>query len=268
MEEEDDKKLAAVESKGTTEEGDRSKEGGEEEEEEKDEEAAEHDEEKENQQPEEEDDVRLALSMMENAFAIYSSYQMAQQQSDTVSSPYLTWAQREQLPRVLSNIGDSLSFLELHADSADAYTRELEYREDNLKLYDDKNKGSLDELKDRRKAVEAGVLVATELLDCPPDQAVVTTETSALLVKASELVDWVTGYYQKARDQLQETVYLMAKLIEDPASNKAEVDKEKENICFAWTLLMGVGERLAEVKERQQEEATAEPLKKKAKRSV
>ena len=36
-----------------------------------------------------------------------------------------------------------------------------------------------------------------------------TTESKDVLVKAAERVDYARGYYDKARDELQETVLLM-----------------------------------------------------------
>ena len=59
----------------------------------------------------------------------------------------------------------------------------------------------------------------------------------------------------------------MAKLIAAAKDDKAkaELQKEKENVCFASTLVMGVGEQLALLKE-QNEAEKLEPAKKKAKR--
>ena len=237
---------------------------------------AEHDKAAEEEE-EEEDDAHLALAMMETAFAVLDNYVQSAAHVNDADAAYLPWAQRESLPRYLTNIGDVLSYLERHADAADAYTRELQCREDNLNVYEtiteqqgkDPNL-SLQELKDRRKVAEANVLVAEELLACPPGHDVVTTETQSVLVEASELITYATGYYEKARDQLQETVFLMGKIAAAQQGNKSVDDKEafqaeKENICFASTLLMAVGEKLAEHGE-QQTAAAAEPAKKKAKK--
>jgi hypothetical protein len=241
---------------------------------------------------EEEDDAHLALTMMETAYAILDTFvqtcSAAQQQQQPSSEEtnhhgiYLDWAHREELPRVLSNLGDVLSFLEHHADAADAYTRELALREETLTMYDETISNddgktnnlslSLELLKERRKAVEACVLVATEILACPSDQDVVTTETNALLVKASERVSFAQGYYHQARDQLQETVLRMGELAgrcerDDDAQTKAEFNKEKENICFASTLVMGVGEQLYQnAEEEKHNQEAKEPLQKKSKR--
>lgn len=227
-------------------------------------------EQEETEQEEEEDDLELAFSMMETAFAVYDNYVQLANSSKAANSTYLKFAEREQLPRILSNIGDLLSVMGRHADAADAYTRELLFRDANLNVYENKEM-SVEELIDRRKSVEANVLVATELLECLPDQDVVTTETKSCLVKASEREEYATGYYEQARDQLQETVYLMAKLIAAAKEQKAKdaLDKEKENVCFASTLVMGVGEQLAFLKEKNAEKEEAgklEPAKKKAKR--
>jgi hypothetical protein len=283
---EDDQKPAAVETpdtdksepkeKSSEEAGDDAenddKENGGEEEENGEEEEGENndddDEEEDQAEPEEEDDLELAFSMMETAFAVYDNYVQLAKSSPKASSDYLEWAERVQLPRILSNIGDLLSAMGRHADAADTYTRELLYRDLNLARYENKEM-SMEELVDRRKSVEANVLVATELLACEPGQDVITTETQSCLVKAAEREEFAGGYYEQARDQLQETVYLMAKLVAAAKDDKekAELQKEKENVCFASTLVMGVGEQLAALKEQATEkEKELEPAKKKAKR--
>lgn len=104
------------------------------------------------------------------------------------------------------------------------------------------------------------MLIAEELLACPPDQDVVTTETSSLIVKASERVEYARGYYDKARDALQETVYLLGNL----ASRNIDMGTEKEDVCFIATMVMGVGEILAAIDEEAQE-SSSEPVQKKAK---
>ena len=241
---------------------------------EEEEEAVEEEEEQEveeEQQEEEEDDVHLALSMMETAFAIYDNYIQSAAQVSDASAVYLTWVKSEQIARVLQFIGDMLSSLDRHADAADAYTRELAYRDAVVGEYDaaktkegdNDDTASMRELVARRKAVEANVLIAQELLLCPDGEDVVTTEDTALLVTASERLEFATGYYQTAREQLQETVYLMGKLAS--RTPKEEFKLEKENICFTSTLLMGVGESIAECEANQKMEKE-EPVKKKAKR--
>ena len=223
------------------------------------------------------DDAHLALDMMETAFAVLDNYvqsaAVAASDDNCTSFSYLSWAQRDSLPRFLTNIGDVLSTLERHADAADVYTRELQCREDNMKQYSNNNTDDdalLQQLIDSRKVAEANILVAEELLACPEGQDVVTTETQSLLVEASELISYATGYYEKARDQLQETVYLMGKVagkVKSGGVNKEEFDTEKENVCFTSTLLMAVGEKLAEHDEQQKQAVeSTEPAKKKAKK--
>jgi len=79
-------------------------------------------------------------------------------------------------------------------------------------------------------------------------------------VKASERVEYVRGYYDKARDALQDTVFLMANL----AARNIDVEVEKEDVCFVSTMVMGVGTALAEIDEKEAEERVA-PIKKKQK---
>jgi len=87
--------------------------------------------------------------------------------------------------------------------------------------------------------------VAETLLKCPNGADVVTSESKVLLVKDLERVDFARGYYDKAKEELQETVFLMGKL----ASH--DIIAEKEDICFIATMLMGVGTTLAEIDEEQ-----------------
>ncbi|CAB9530951.1 expressed unknown protein [Seminavis robusta] len=235
------------------------------------EEAADSDKENEEQ---DDDDVNLALEVMETAYAILDTFVQTATQPTAPNQIYLPWAKRHELPRVLSNLGDLLSFMERHADAADAYTRGLALREENLKAFADGDRKNiswcLQELKERRCAVEAAVLVATELLDCPPDVDVVTTEAKALLVKAAERTSFAEGYYHQARDQLQDAVLLMAELASrcEKSSVKQDFLKEKEDVCFASVMVMGVGEKLSQIKEGDgtQEEDQKEPVKKRAKR--
>ena len=108
------------------------------------------------------------------------------------------------------------------------------------------------------------MLIAEELLACPPDQDVIMTESQDVLVKAPERVDYARGYYDKARDELQETVLLMGAL----AAKGIDLGQEKENVCFAATLVMGVGTSLAEIDEKAAADADLkEPANKKIKKT-
>ena len=210
-------------------------------------------------------DMELALANMETAWSILD------QHLSSSSPKYKEWG-TEQFPRYLTGIGDVLSAMGRHADAADAYSRAVKHRQAQWEVLtsggDTKtSKPTLEQLICRRRIVETFVLLAEQFLACPPDQDVVTTEIKSLLCKAQERIDYARGYYDKAKDELQETVFLMGQLV--AASNSdLDIGEEKENICFASTLLMGVGMELAKVDE-EGEEATnrdrKEPAKKKAK---
>jgi tetratricopeptide (TPR) repeat protein len=254
-EEEDDCKPAALPEKG----------------EDADESSAERDEVS-NQNPD--DDVELALTMMENAYSILDDYNetfqngASRSEANPASEPaatadYTEWV-KDQLPRVLLGIGDTLSTLGRHADAADAYSRSLQLRQDILEGFSSEDE-TLDQLVAHRKVVEATVLIAEELLACPPDQDVVTSETSTLIVEKEERIAYAKGYYDKARDALQEAVFFMGKL----AARNVDLGREKEDVCFLATLVMGVGESLAAIDEEMAAAAgseSTEPVKKKAKR--
>ena len=62
----------------------------------------------------------------------------------------------------------------------------------------------------------------------------------------------------KARDALQEAVFFMGQL----AARNIDLGREKEDVCFLATMVMGVGTRLAELDEQQE---SSQPAKKKVK---
>jgi len=201
----------------------------------------------------ESDNGALALEMMENAFAIYDLNVNNEEGSEP--SPYRDWM-GHQIPRVLTGIGDVLEFQGKHGDAVDAFTRAIPYRERQLDSC--KQLNTLTELKCQRLLTESFVLVCEALLRCPKDQDVRTTETGDVLVKANERADFVRGYYDKARDELQETVFLMAKI----AASGTDMGTEKEDICFLSTMLMAVGQDLAELDEANAANMWQPPLKK------
>ena len=209
----------------------------------------------EEEEEEDDDDAQLALEMMETTWSVLDVY--VQSSNQTKSSQYQTWAS-EQIPRVLTGIGDVLSALDRHGDAADAYSRALGHRQNAVSAFATNNT-SIEILQARRRVVEANVLIAEELLFCPPDQDVTTTESQQLIVSAAERVDYARGYYDKARDELQEVVLLMGEI----AAQGGDVGKEKEDVCFVATMVMGVGTNLAQLDE---EAAEQEPALKKQKK--
>ena len=170
------------------------------------------------------DDLGLALEMMENSFSILEEYKDTKSgkeegtdNNNNNNNNYSEWV-GEQLPRILLGIGDTLSRLDRHADAADAFSRALEWRKASLEGFADREGGTdpkqltLGHLKAHRMVCEASVLIAEELLACPPGRDVATTETRSLIVEASERVSYARGYYDQARDALQEAVVFMGSL--------------------------------------------------------
>jgi tetratricopeptide (TPR) repeat protein len=208
------------------------------------------------------EDIALALEMMETAWAILDAHRPSSTDAETQDShPYSHWIM-EQLPRVLTGIGDTLSALHRHADAVDAYLRALEHRQSMLDQClaglppatdlpstnaDDIEK-QLQVLKYRRQVVEVTILLVEELLSCGNDQDVVTTESQVVLVTQGNVVDYARGYYDRARDELQETVLLLGQVAAVSAAD-ARLREEKENICFVATMVMGAGTTLAELDE-------------------
>jgi tetratricopeptide (TPR) repeat protein len=215
-----------------------------------------------NSDEEEEDDLTLALEMMENAFSIVDDYN--DKNDDNDDDKYSQWV-KDQIPRILLGIGDTLSALGRHADAADAYSRSLGLRQSILQDFEPSDT-TIEHLIAHRKVVEATILIAEELLTCPPHEDVVTTETQSLIVSAKDRIEYVRGYYDKARDALQEAVFCMGNL----AARNVELGQEKEDVCFLATLVMGVGESLAAIDEaeeeaKEEEEQSTEPVKKRTK---
>ena len=201
------------------------------------------------------EDFLLALEMMENAYSIFEEKANLQPKNE--------WIQC-QLPRVLQGLGDVLRELGRMSDAADAYSRALPYREEFVEKFNKETDLTIEHLTNRRQLVEANILVAEALLGCEHGKHVVTSETNDMLVTADERVDYARGYYEKARDELQETVFLMGKIA--ATGRVEELATEKENICFAATLLMGVGETLATFDDEQ--ERSIQPPTKKVKTSL
>jgi tetratricopeptide (TPR) repeat protein len=203
-------------------------------------------------QSDNENDAELALEMMENAWSILDKYS-----EKPLPDDYSTWL-TEQSPRVLVGIGDVLSCLERHADAADVYLRALALRQTAVSEAKCAAAESIELLRYRRLVVEANILVAEELLACPEEEDVVTTETKVTLVSASEKVEYARGYYENAREELQETVLLMGAL----AAKGFDVSEEKEDICNVSVMVMGVGITFAQMDEQRSTAAEESPKKK------
>jgi tetratricopeptide (TPR) repeat protein len=238
------------------------------------------------------EDVLLALEMMETCWSILDQYVSSSNSTTTSGRDYVDWA-ADQLPRVLTGLGDVLSNLGRHADAADAYLRALGLRQAALQerfdasaldacLAQPSSGGSngsallssyqRDQLVDwlvcRRRIVEANVLIAEELLahgevEGGAGRDVVTTETQTVLVSAKERVEYARGYYESSREQLQEAVLLLGQL-KAKLPDHEPLEEEKENVCFAATLVMGVGEALAALDEGEPP-AAPEPIAKRLK---
>jgi hypothetical protein len=144
------------------------------------------------------DDIALALEMMETAFAIIDQRCEETKCSGSIES----WVE-DQRPRILVGVGDVFSFQSKHADAADAYIRAIPFREEAVEKAINKN--TLDYLKKRRLLTETFVLLTEELLACPSGIDVITSSSKTPLVKGVDRLDYVRGYYEKARDELQET---------------------------------------------------------------
>lgn len=205
------------------------------------------------------DDLTLALEMMETAWSILDE---TLSQVDDVASPYNTWL-LEQRPRVLTGLGDALLELKRPADATDAFLQALQFRQ-QAKEACDATCPSRSLLQARRRVVEANILVTEALLACPLKRAVVTSETQTTLVPEGEVTSYARGYYDKARDELQEVVVLLGQL---KASKEPNMEGEKEDVCYLATMVMAAGETLAKMDDGNDEDetSTTEPQIKKPK---
>uniref|UniRef100_A0A7S2P408 Uncharacterized protein n=1 Tax=Leptocylindrus danicus TaxID=163516 RepID=A0A7S2P408_9STRA len=167
--------------------------------------------------------------------------------------------QKKEIPRILTGIGDLYVSIEKYSYGVDAYTRAIPFREAQLEE-SKTNANETEKLRQHRLLCEANVLVAETLLRCNPDEDVVVqhnendNEDKTLLVSATERIDFARGYYDKARSDLQDAVFLMGKIASDAVGASARTcsigfGKEKEDICFLATILMGVGNTLADLDE-------------------
>lgn len=231
------------------------------------------------------DDLQLALEMMETGWSVLDGYMSSDfdpdhinKTNETARKRYFVWG-LEQMPRWLTGIGDVLSAMDRHPDAADVYSRALELRQTQWQALEEASTKQsqehspqtqallLEKLTMRRKMTETLILIAEEFLASPEGEDMVTTETKNLLCRASERIEYARGYYDKARDELQETVLLMGQLAMRTTNNAAKtkntvndkmenrtLEQQKEDVCFASMLVMNVGEKLAEHDELQQAE--------------
>jgi len=211
-------------------------------------------------------DLGLALEMMETAWSILDESIEGEGGDGGTRAKYGRWL-KEQVPRVLTGLGDVLSALRRHPDAVDAYLRALKYRQDEADRIikrsesaevggggnDDDDNSNLDlllrALECRRLLVETCVLIAQELLDCEEGEDVVASETKMVLAKASDRVGCARGYYDNARDELQEAMVLIGRVAAAGGGSADKVVRARDDLGFSSTLLMGVGMELERIDE-------------------
>ena len=167
-----------------------------------------------------EEDLLLAKDLMETSLVIHQRYveetegskslnEIIERQSDSNEKyeSYLEWS-RDQIPRILTTIGDICAFKNLHIDAFYFYLQASPLRESSLKSEKDKYHSRKTVTKNiitaQRHAVEINILSAEALLACPTDRDIVPSVTNEVLIKSTDIVDLANGYYQNARDGLQE----------------------------------------------------------------
>mmetsp|Transcript_449 Transcript_449/g.633 ORF Transcript_449/g.633 Transcript_449/m.633 type:complete len:304 (+) Transcript_449:200-1111(+) len=163
--------------------------------------------------------------------------------------PYLEWS-LEQLPRALVGIGDIQSFQQKHGDAIQSYLNALPYREAaleklaNIKPDEESEidlRTTLEVMKSRRLLVEVYTLIVEEILQCLPGHDIKTSESNEVLIKDTDRIKMAKIYYEKAREELQEVIFLMAKI------DSEETTAEKENVCHLATMVMEAGINLSTV---------------------
>ncbi|GKY99993.1 hypothetical protein MPSEU_000952800 [Mayamaea pseudoterrestris] len=210
-------------------------------------------------------DLNLALEMLETAWAIYDA---AIADEDDKIVPFRNFI-LEQMPRMFNHLGDVLLECKRYADAVDVQLQALKFHEDALQELLPTAESSaaaaeptpsLELLKCLRKVTEDNVLIAETLLACPDDGALVTTETKTVLVPKGERISYAKGYYEAAQSCLQDTIFTLGQL----AAKNVDLGEEKENVCFASTMLMGVGVSLNALDDLNASKSS-EPSTKKAK---
>ena len=216
---------------------------------------------------------------MENAFAIIDEYISSgtkescakadsNNPNDKLPNIFLDWAQ-DQIPRILTGIGDLFVSTKRYPEGIDAYTRAIPYRETRLNISknncNERTESLLEHLRQSRLLCESNILVSETLLQCPADKDIIIEDESGntkVLVSSSERVDFARGYYDKARDELQNSVFLMGKIASTSLNGIASLGEEKENICYLATMLMGVGTTLTDLDAEQEEKLSPHDAKK------
>jgi hypothetical protein len=131
---------------------------------------------------------------------------------------------------------------------------------DRVKKSETLHKKDLDLLRYKRKLAETNILIAEQLLASPQGEDMITFESKTLLVPKLDKIKYAQGYYDNAKDELQDVVYLMGKL----TSEGHDMDADKEDICFLATMIMGVGMTLED--SYPLEKTAVDPSSKKPKR--
>eukprot|EP01083_Nonionella_stella_P216277 777626_1 len=175
---------------------------------------------------------------------------------------YWDWV-RDQIPRVLIGIGNVMSFRGDHSQAVESYLNAIPYREETLEyvMHPEAPRmvtvtNQLELLRCHRLVVEVHVLIAEELLFCPKGQDVKSQfhlgangsihdglhekVAKIVIVKAAERLILAKNYYEQAKDQLQDLVFMMAK-IEQEENSILVPDSDKKSICHLATMLMEVG---------------------------
>ena len=75
-----------------------------------------------------------------------------------------------------------------------------------------------------------------------------------LLKKGEDWLDYAFGYYEQAKEKLQDAVYTVGLLMEKKgSSDSTELQREKEDTAHLATIMMYCGQRLEEMKEERDE---------------
>jgi len=204
-------------------------------------------------------DQALAVDQMKQAASIYESYLDSSDVPSAKFHPYAEHA-RCQLPRCLVGIGDAHLHSGRHGDATAAYLRAVPLRE---KAARDEGLGAGEKLKNMRLCAEAHALVADALLAAPPGADVTVSGGedgdrddgggNKLLVAAAERIDYARGYYEQARKNLQDAVFFMGEVLSE---SNVDLGSEKSDICHLATIMMAVGNTLADIDEEGQGKGT------------
>ena len=144
------------------------------------------------------------------------------------------------IPRVISGYADLLSSLGRNGEAVAALLECVEWRDKNVAEASDAKGAARAE----RLLVDTLVALCEALFECDCWDRALSIDGN-VVVKEGEMMDYIDGYYQRAREELQKCIYKLGEWIRDAGEGeKEDVTEEKEMTCQISVIMMGFDGRL------------------------